>query len=193
MDGKGHIEVRGFWRNWLVQQFLGIQRLLRRPAPSIDFQAAFSTVKRILIVLPQDQQLCVDAAGMPAKLRHLFPSARCDFALPDQCKELVPKNEYWGYTEDELTFLHLPNLRFIKKVQDMHYDLVISPSADLDLFTAYLSLKSNAKLRVTFQSPQADQYFNMMIQPNPETDTSGKIDTLLKYLHLMQPIEQPSY
>ena len=176
------------WRTRFIHRGLLVLRRFQPPPPPLDFRKSFGAVRHLLFILPDNPELCRTLAEYLPEIGGLFPAGERSVLVSDACRDSIPGMDCWYYTAEDRTYLSLPSSQLITQLKARHFNLIISLVPDFDLFTAYLSLHSNVLLRVTFQVPCADHYYNMIVCPDSNSEINVKMGSLVKYLRMMQPM-----
>ena len=176
------------WRTRIIHQGLQVLKYFQPPPSPLDFRKSFGAARHLLFILPENTELCRTLAEYLPGIGALFPAGKRSVLLSDACRKEVPGLDHWTYKPEDRTLFSLPSAQLIARLKAEKFDLVISLVPDFDLFTAYLSLHSEAILRVTFQAPLIDHYFNMIVCPDSSSDVNVKMGSLVKYLRMMQPM-----
>ena len=176
------------WRARLIHKGLLALKRFQSPTPPLDFRKSFGAARHLLFILPDNRNLCLKLSAFLPEIGALFPVGKRSVLLSDACRDAVPDMDCLIYKPEDRTFLSLPSSQLIAQIKVQQFDLIISLLPDFDLFTAYLSLHSKIMLRVTFQAPCADHYFNMIVCPDSNSELNVKMDSLVKYLRMVQPM-----
>ena len=151
----------------------------------IDYGNFFNQVRTALILMPEQLDNFSVAINRHQDLAKLMPETRFSVFIREQNASLIPndlQNNTIRLTENDLTPIGVPTRRFLGKIAENHYDVIIDLNPDFDLVSTYVCKKAKAKLSICLCHPQREPFYNLQFCA-PESDTiDQKIDMMVKYI-----------
>lgn len=86
------------------------------------------------------------------------------------------------YTDAEKSWLGLPRPQIIRRLREYNPDMVIDLSPSYDPFLAHLSVMCGARLRLSFDYPDAGLFYNLLIVPDGTKPLSERYKAFIGYL-----------
>lgn len=151
----------------------------------VEWQNCWVNISHCLIIWPEQGIDLESAELVLLRLRAKFATARLTImALPGiGASPLDSTAEILRMKPNDVNFLGIPRQNLIEKMQQMNIDLVIDMSPQFNPLSAYLTLISQARIRVGFVGEEiAEKVFNLLIAPKPEHSKIEKYRVLAKYL-----------
>jgi ADP-heptose:LPS heptosyltransferase len=151
------------------------------------FTNFFTEARRILVVLP----LWVEDAASPHELlvtlKERVKEENLTLVAGTQetyLAHLVPRSSIIRIHQNELTTFFCPRAALLATIGTKQYDIAIDLNLDFVLPSAYICRESGARIRVGFARPNADLFFNMMVERNPNLDKTSPYDRLANCLQM---------
>lgn len=158
--------------------------------PAVDITRIIRTPRSILIV-PYNRMGAILLATRTFKaIRERYPDARITVAVHAAWSVLIqndPTIDEVMTFGDEINDPLSPEFRIIgDTLASRGFDLAFFLSYQFDLGTAYLTRLSNATVRVSFQSDQPYDFFNVQLAPMSGVQYEGE-----RYLNLLECVGIP--
>lgn len=138
-----------------------------------------------LILLPANPE---DLGIILKKLDDLwrcFPDASFTYVIRDTHSGNLPeavRKHTIEITQDHLNAFGLPTKRFFRSLPKTRFDFLIDLNRDFNLCAAYISSKSDARMRICFGHPQRDPFYNFQVFSPGELPLAHHLDTMIKYI-----------
>ncbi len=167
--------VTEFFRN----KYLDVRfRKLVDDSASIDFSVALGAVEKVLVLLSGDPDGNEALTGFLKQLSRLFDGGHVATFSMDTLRK------------DDMTWLGIPQQRYLDSIRSEQYDLVIDTVDPPTHISSYISALSGAPLRLNlYDNPWAHVY-NLHFR----TDNSRKLDeqlsNILRYLKTLKKTEK---
>ena len=84
--------------------------------------------------------------------------------------------------QGDLDKFGLPSKDFLEQLCPQRYLAAVDLNPDFNLYSAFLTLKTEAPKRIGFRSPEADQFFNVQVTPSRSGSVSGSLGQIEKII-----------
>jgi ADP-heptose:LPS heptosyltransferase len=152
-----------------------------------SFTRFFTEARRILVVLPLWEEEAASPHELLLTLKEHVKEANLTIVAGTQetyLSHLIPNSTIIRIHQNDLTTFFLPRTSVLSALGARQYDIAIDLNLDFLLPSAYICRVSNAKIRVGFARPNADVFFNMTVDRNPDLDKTSPYDRLAKCLQM---------
>ena len=149
--------------------YLARYRFRQMPDSMVSFSGALSASKAVMVVLPFGDNDPHSFRSVTDLLIEKFDGQYITVVSSDHAVDmmrLLPRSTIIHYRPDELSFLNLPKKELYERIAGRSIDLAIDLNLDFLLPPAYICRASGAKIRVGFQRPYAESYFNFLVRPD---------------------------
>jgi len=172
----------------IIYKLLSIYLKLRHKREIIDIKKSFIDSKKILILLPSSKDQFEIALPYLPKIRDIFEGRKIVYVLLEDFQSLFKKSFHGNlffYQQKDITYFSLPCRKIIDSLRKEKFDITICLNPVFDLFSAYTSLRSEAKLRIGLYDEKWGNYINLQVKKEGEKLLEEKYNCLVKYLYMM--------
>jgi len=139
-----------------------------------NFSQEIKKVEKIMIILPDGNEYDSVVQDFVSAINALFPKARTSTFLRSSLRK------------DDLSWLGLPNEKYLKLIRDEKFDLIIDSNTYTDSICTYLCALSGAPLRLNLTSGPYDAIYNLHVRSHDEKPLAHRLDLIKQYLHTLQ-------
>jgi ADP-heptose:LPS heptosyltransferase len=140
----------------------------RLPNAVISFSESMSTGERALLILPLTPTT-QSPASVIELVRARFPDGHLTIVAEEHdtgAAVLLPRSTIIRVSPDALDWFYRPSNALKRQITRNKYDLAIDLNLDSLLPSAYICRESNARVRIGFARPEADEFYNFLMQPD---------------------------
>jgi len=159
----------------ILKRFLDLRlKLLVSNQRVYDFSREIRKVEKILIILPSGKEYEAVMQDFVSSISALFPRARTSTFLRSSLRK------------SDLSWLGLPNERYLKIIRDEQFDLIIDGNTYTDSICAYLCALSGAPLRLNLTSGPYDAIYNLHMRSRQDKPVAYRLELIKQYLKTLQ-------
>lgn len=140
---------------------------------SYDFVEELKKVKKVLIILPQDEEYSESMMDFTKRIGNVFKKARVSTFTSASLRK------------SELTWFGIPNEQYLRIIREEQFDLVLDINPRQDIVCSYLCALSGAPTRLNLSSGTYDYIYNLYFKMNNIPNINGKLDNVINYLTAM--------
>ncbi|MFP4520736.1 MAG: glycosyltransferase family 9 protein [Fibrobacterota bacterium] len=164
-----------FWVNYLPTRWkLKASSFFSRARPvtdEIEFNSAFENVRKIVVILPRDQNLIILLQRAIIAVKEHFNRSLLEVVAPASSKDLLQSNPYIDggifYNEEDL-FIFNPRFRELcQNLKEREFDTCIIMNREFNIQHLILASFSGAFLRIGLESASEFPYINLSIKHDP--------------------------
>lgn len=152
----------------------------------VDVLFTLSNARSVLVLMPDKLEDFGIARKFIGQLINNFPQAQFQFVLRESYGSLLDGNHKYGtifVTAKDVNFLGLPKRELRHKILSKKYDIVIDLNDDFHLLSTYLCQKSSALLRICFDHPNREPFYNFYLRTQYHEKLENKYRKLIRYLN----------
>jgi hypothetical protein len=155
----------------LLEKYLDFNLKSRRKDENLYvFSEKLKSIKQILVIKPvagiDDKSLQNFIAGLYA----VYPNVQVSTFLRSSLRG------------SDTNWLGVPNDRYLKNIQEIHFDLVIDLNLQHDTICSYICKLSGAPLRLNLKPGHYDNIYNLYIKSGNSISIDNELQNILKYL-----------
>ncbi len=143
-----------------------LTRQLNQPNHTGKISVNVKNKKKILMIFPENKKNSRIAGHFLKSFEENIKKAKINFLVNKSIYHSYQFNlpeDIITYNDDNINWFQIPKKTFIKKIVYEKYDAVIDLHPKFNFFSAYLTLKSNAKTRIGFLSKYSYLFYNLEI------------------------------
>jgi hypothetical protein len=155
-----------------LRRTLGVQlsrwHFRKAPKAVISFSETMSTGDHALLILPLTPTT-QSPASIIELVRTRFPDGHLTIVAEVHdtgAAVLLPRSTIIRVSPDSLDYFYRPSNALKQQIARFKYDLAIDLNLDSLLPSAYICRVSNARVRIGFARPDADVFYNFLMQPD---------------------------
>ncbi len=138
-----------------------------------DFSSELSKVKKVLVILPAQNEYTAPIQTFVKKLNRVFPEARISTFVSSTLRK------------EDIGWLGVPNEQYLKIIRDEQFDLVLDVNIDQDKVCSYLCALSGAPMRLNLSSGEFDSVYNLHFRSSSEKKLEERLANILSYLEYL--------
>jgi len=168
-------------KRWLL---IRLSKIKQTP---IEFNAALSNVKKILVILPNTlpEVLILQKHLMSIKLK--YPRCQLDVICDEKYHMVIEGNEYVDhgifYSKTEFSFFTKPLMALCRHIRKQRYDTTILLEMSRNYVKLFLVAFSKSKIRLGLLSSSETPFVNLVFRPAAKkTRTTEIYESLLKMI-----------
>lgn len=153
--------------------------------PVISFRNAFAEARSVLLIMPFDPAPPPSLAAITDLLRGHLPQESITIVTAGHSFEvgrLLPRSTLIRFPESDLGTFFVPRAAALGAVTARQYDIAIDLNLDFVLPSGYIAKASGSRVRVGFARPDAERFFNVVIQRKTELPRDQVYDRLAQFL-----------
>lgn len=162
-----------------------LKRNREKPLPEIVWPPQTIRPRTVIIFLPEDFEHFDAARRILSEARSKIDPLLFVVCFRDNYRgwiENIPDMRQEVYNDAQKNWLGLPRARFIERLRDYDPELVIDLSPCYDSFLAHLAVMCGARMRLSFDYPNAGLFYNLLISPEGDKPLAERYKTLVSYL-----------
>jgi len=138
-----------------------------------DFSEELTKVKSILVILPAKEEYGEPVQDFLKQLNLVFPKSRVSTFVKSTLRK------------EDLSWLGLPNERYLKIFKDERFDLVVDLNTKQDNACSYLAALSGAPMRLNLDSGKNDFIYNLHIKSSTEKKIEERLNSIISYFKFL--------
>ncbi len=174
-----------------LRKTIGLQyarlRLRKQRDRAFQFTDAIVRSRKLLVLYPDNS---IEGEACSAIIRYLLGRFSYERLVVLIREDLVfnlapaPPIKTITYNDNDITRYFLPRRHLLSKLLLNTFDIVIDLNFGLHLTSAYICKLSNAQLRIGFNKPYADEFYNMQIRINENSKPVSAYRNFIKCLDM---------
>ena len=156
----------------------------------IDVGEKLSHTMTALLIAPERPEEFMLASEHLDDLQRVFPGTQFYYMFEKAYGEAVKKRSHFQiltYSNDEMYFFGLPKSSMVEGIKSRSFDVVIDLNNDFSLMAAYVTMISDAKLRICLHHDKRDTIYNFQLRTNEDYSIGERFASLIKCLASFQP------
>jgi len=149
-----------------------VKILLANERP-VDFSHELQRVKKVLVITPSGEELSDVFQNFLKKIVEVFSGSR------------VSTFDKMCLRKEDLSWLGLPNERYLKIFKDETFDLVVDLNTKQDNACSYLAALSGAPMRLNLDSGKNDFIYNLHIKSSTEKKIEERLNSIISYFKFL--------
>lgn len=157
-------------KNLLLTKFLNFRLKKIQDHENIyNFSSELKAVKKILVILPLDNEYTETIQTFVARLTEIFTNARVSTFVSSSLRKA------------DLSWLGVPNEEYLKSIREERFDLVVDINIIQNLICAYLCALSGASLRLNLASGEYDFIYNLQFRADRQKKLNEQLNNIISY------------
>ncbi|MCB0281788.1 MAG: hypothetical protein H6627_06245 [Calditrichae bacterium] len=166
-------------KNAFLRRFLNFRlKMIARQERAYNFSEELKKVRKILVILPSDQEYSQPIQEFVQKLGAKFSKARVSTFVNSTLRK------------SDLSWMGLPNEQYLKIIRDESFDLVVDANTEQDQICTYLCALSGAPMRLNVSSGMYDSIYNLHFRSSSAKNINEKLDNVIAYLTFLAKNKQ---
>jgi hypothetical protein len=151
----------------------------------IEFNDAFSSARRILLIMPLDGSPLFPVASVVAMLGAKKKEEDVTVLLSAHATEaldVLRRSPIIRLLPEEISPFFLPRRDVLTRILRTPYDVTIDCNLDFQLPSGYICRESTARVRVGFTGKRSDVFYNFQVQTSPTDSRTVRYERLAQCL-----------
>ena len=134
-----------------------------------NFSLELKKVKKILVILPSEDEYAVNIQSFVKRLTEIFEKTRVSTFVNSTLRKT------------DISWLGVPNEQYLKSIQDEQFDLVVDINIVQDRICAYLCALSGASMRLNLAPGEYDYIYNLQFRADPQKQLNEQLNNIISY------------
>jgi len=170
---------QNFIKNYLLEKFLDARLFFMKQRSDLtDFFENIKKVKNILILIPVDRAEEIISREFLPEIKRVFGKAK------------VTTLDISSLREIDTNWLGAPNQKYLAKIQNGKFDLLLDLNGHHERICAYLCVMSAAPLRLHISEGKFDKIYNFHFRVSGSASLKSRYQNFLTYIERMR--QKPS-
>jgi hypothetical protein len=155
----------------LLEKYLDFNlKSARKNDKLCDFSKKLKSIAQILVIKPKNSIDNKSLQTFISGLYNIYPNIQVSTFTRSSLRKI------------DVNWLGVPNDRYLKNIQEIHFDLVIDLNINHDTICSYICKLSSAPLRLNLKSGHYDHIYNLHIKTNSNAVIDDELQNILRYL-----------
>lgn len=149
-------------------------KMLASQERAFDFSSELIKVKKVLVILPSQNEYTEPIQGFVKKLNDVFPKAGISTFVRSSLRN------------EDISWLGVPNEQYLKIIRDEQFDLVVDANNEQDKVCSYLCALSGAPMRLNLAAGEYDLIYNLHFRSPPEKNLEERLTNIISYFEFLK-------
>jgi hypothetical protein len=169
------IKSQNFIKNYFLEKLLSARLFfIKQHKDLTDFFEEVKKVKKILIILPIDRAEEIIARKYLPEIQRVFDDAK------------VSTLDLSTMRKTDANWLGVPNQKYLSKIQDEEFDLLLDLNGHHDRVCAYLCALTTASMRLHISEGKFDKIYNLHFRIPRGAPLDTRYQNFLTYIRRMR-------